>query len=115
MQSGHPSNCRIAGCNKHAVSALGSQQLCLPHFVDITFAEAGRTLECCTGGQPVDRERLAWLLAEAPAIVKVLVEDPAAADDALQDRILELLLCLANLHEYVKHHAVPPGSASGDS
>ena len=49
---------------------------------------------------------LEWLLSDALAIVKNLEESADQPDPDQRDRMLELLLILANLHEYVAHHSV---------
>ena len=49
---------------------------------------------------------LEWLLADALAIVKNLEEDAGKPNPEQRDRMLELLLILANLHEYVAHHSI---------
>jgi len=49
---------------------------------------------------------LEWLLADALAIVKNLEEEVGEPNPEQRDRMLELLLILANLHEYVAHHSV---------
>jgi len=47
-----------------------------------------------------------WLLADALAVVKNLEEGAGDPNPDQRDRMLELLLILANLHEYVAHHSV---------
>ena len=47
-----------------------------------------------------------WLLADALAVVKNLEEGAGDPNPEQRDRMLELLLILANLHEYVAHHSV---------
>ena len=49
---------------------------------------------------------LEWLLADALAIVKNLEEAAAEPNPNQRERMLELLLVLANLHEYVAHHSI---------
>lgn len=49
---------------------------------------------------------LEWLLADALAIVKNLEEGAGEPNSEQRDRMLELLLILANLHEYVAHHSI---------
>ena len=52
---------------------------------------------------PADVE---WLLSDALAIVKNLEEKASDPHPQQRDRMLELLLMLANLHEYVAHHSI---------
>jgi len=47
-----------------------------------------------------------WLLSDALAIVKNLEEKADTPQPEQRDRMLELLLMLANLHEYVAHHSI---------
>ena len=52
---------------------------------------------------PADVE---WLLSDALPIVKNLEEKAGDPQPEQRDRMLELLLKLANLHEYVAHHSI---------
>jgi hypothetical protein len=54
----------------------------------------------------LDPHDLEWLLSDALAIVKNLEEGAGDPNPDQRDRMLELLLILANLHEYVAHHSV---------
>jgi hypothetical protein len=54
----------------------------------------------------LDPQDLEWLLSDALAIVKNLEEGAGDPNPDQRDRMLELLLILANLHEYVAHHSV---------
>jgi hypothetical protein len=46
------------------------------------------------------------LLADAHATLNALSEVAAKHGLAQQGRILELLLCIANLNDYIAHHSV---------
>lgn len=65
-----------------------------------------QALQDCRAGQPVDSKMLEWLLTDALVIVNNLEEGVEGPDAQQRDRMLELLLILANLHEYVAHHSV---------
>ena len=57
-------------------------------------------------GWTLDAASLEWVLSDALAVVKNL-EDSAEEPNAEQrDRMLELLLSIANLHEFLAHHSV---------
>jgi len=49
---------------------------------------------------------LEWLLSDALVIVKNLEEGAGEPVPQQRERMLDLLLMLANLHEYVAHHSV---------
>ena len=86
--------------------ALAGVQLCLDHFVDEAFVRTDEALSRCREGRAIDSNGLQWLLSDALAVVKNLEEGADEPKPEQRDRMLELLLVLANVHEYVAHHAV---------
>lgn len=99
-------SCRREACPNAIPVALASEQLCLDHFLDEAFIRTDQALQGCRSGRSIDAKGLEWLLADALAIVKNLEEGAAEPKAEQRDRMLELLLILANLHEYVAHHSV---------
>jgi hypothetical protein len=99
--------CRITGYGQQALPDLTAESLCLDHFLDQTFARATQALELCQQTQPLDPNALEWLLADAHIVAQTLVGDPDGHEPGQRERLLELLLCLSNLQEYVRHHSVP--------
>jgi hypothetical protein len=85
---------------------LAGEQLCLDHFLDEAFLRTDEILERARLGEALDPNDLEWLLSDALAIVKNLEEGAGNPTPDQRDRMLELLLILANLHEYVAHHSV---------
>jgi hypothetical protein len=106
MPSAGSANCQRPGCAKPSPSALASTQLCLDHFLDEAFVRTDQALTRCREGSPLSKDNLEWLLADALATVKNLEESADEPQPEQRDRMLELLLILANLHEYVAHHSV---------
>jgi hypothetical protein len=100
------SACRHTECGNEIPHCLSSEQLCLDHFLDEAFTRTDAALQRCHSGQAMDAAGLEWLLADALTIVNNLDDDPVERSDDQQDRMLELLLILANLHEYVAHKPV---------
>lgn len=99
-------SCRKTQCVNSIPPALVAERLCLNHFLDEAFMRADHTLELCREGSAINASELEWLLADALAIVNNLDDEPPESDPELRDRMLELLLILANLHEYVAHHSI---------
>jgi hypothetical protein len=99
-------SCRRAQCTKSIPVALANERLCLDHFLDEAFVRTDQTFDRCREGRAMTSGDVEWLLADALAIVKSLEEDTGDPDPQQRDRMLELLLTLANLHEYVAHHSV---------
>ncbi len=98
--------CRRVECANPIPAALAAERLCLNHFLDEAFTRADHTLGLCRDGRGINASELEWLLADALAIVNNLEDESAESNLDLRDRMLELLLILANLHEYVAHHSI---------
>ena len=98
--------CHRSGCANSAPPALFSAQLCLDHFLDEAFVRSDQALTQCREGAPLSKEGLEWLLSDALATVKNLEDSAEEPCPEQRDRMLELLLMLANVHEYVAHHDV---------
>lgn len=106
MSASEPGSCRKVSCANSIPPSLLAEQLCLDHFLDEAFVRTDLALERCRAGQPIDALGLEWLLADALTIVNNLDDEPSARTPEQRDRMLELLLLLANLHEYVAHRPV---------
>lgn len=98
--------CRRGACSNAIPDALVAERLCLDHFLDEAFVRTDQALQGCRIGQAVDAKTLEWLLSDALVIVNNLEDALEGPDQHQRDRMLELLLILANLHEYVAHHSV---------
>ena len=99
-------SCHRPGCAKPIPRSLSAEQLCLDHFLDEAFIRTDHAMENCREGKFVSASSLEWLLSDALATVKNLEEGAADPNPEQRDRMLELLLILANLNEYVAHHSV---------
>ena len=96
-------SCRKRACANAIPASLVSEQLCLDHFLDEACIRTDQALERCRAGQPIDSVGVEAMLADALVIVNHLDEEPEPRSNQQRDRMLELLLSLANLHEYVAH------------
>ncbi len=65
-----------------------------------------QTFDRCRDGRAMTPGDVEWLLADALAVVKNLEEDTGEPDPQQRERMLELLLILANLHEHVANRSV---------
>jgi hypothetical protein len=106
MNVGRSVACRHEACSKAIPRALSAEQLCLDHFLEEAFLRTDQAMQGCQGGHAIDAKTLEWLLSDALLIVNNLEEGAETPDAHQRDRMLELLLILANLHEYVAHHSI---------
>jgi hypothetical protein len=74
--------------------------------LDDAFTRVARTLEVCRHGQPLDSATLEWLTNQGDLAVRLLSQDGMTKVSDERTKLLELLLCLANVQEYVRHHSV---------
>lgn len=106
MNSAVTAGCRKGGCTRQIPSGLSAEQLCLDHFLDEAFSRTEESFRSCQNGVPLKPEILEWVLSDALSVVKNLEESADAPNPDQRDRMLELLLIIANLHEYLAHHSV---------
>ena len=104
--------CRRAPCANLIPPSLAGEQICLDHFLDEAFRRTDEVMERCREGHAIDPRILEQLLADSLAVVTNLEEGATEPDPEKRDRMLELLLSLANLHEYAAHHAINLGPLS---
>lgn len=98
--------CRRAPCARSIPTALASEQLCLDHFLDEAFVRTNDIYNRCREQTSIGSAELEWVLSDALLIVKNLEEGAGEDVSEQRERMLDLLLMLANLHEYVAHHSV---------
>jgi hypothetical protein len=104
--------CRRSACGNLIPPSLATEAVCLNHFLDDAFRRTDEAMERYREGRPIDSSRLERLLADALAIVNNLEEGASDPQPEDRERMLELLLSLANLHEYAAHHSISLGPAS---
>lgn len=96
----------MVGCGQGVRAPLAQEALCLDHYIEHASARLRAALELCEQCQPVDGHILNWLLADADFAVQALCQDGRAHSPVQRDKLLELLLGLTNLQEYLRHHSV---------
>lgn len=99
-------SCRVVGCDQGVPPALAHEQLCLDHYLDQAFTRLRGAFEHCHRGQPLDPRTLDWLLAHADYAVQSLAQSGGSRSPTQRVKLLDLLLGLANLQEYLRHHSV---------
>jgi hypothetical protein len=104
--------CRRTPCSNLIPPSLAGEQMCLDHFLDEAFVRSDRIMERFREGNSLDSELVERLLADALTIVTNLEEGASEPNPRDRERMLELLLSLANLHEYAAHHSISMGRVS---
>ena len=99
-------HCQIDACCKPVPTVLAQQGVCLDHYLDEAFTQTAAALRLCQQGQPLDPRTIDWLLAQGDFTVQLLAKSNNMQSLQQRSRVLELLLCLTNVHEYLRHHSV---------
>jgi hypothetical protein len=81
--------------------------VCLAHYLDNAFARVASALEMRRRGKPLDSSTLDWLQEQGDFTVQLLSKGGHEQNVAERSRLLELLLCLANVQEYTEQSAGP--------
>jgi hypothetical protein len=99
--------CRAESCAEEVLPPLAGEGVCLDHFVEMVIRSADGIRARCLKGEPADEDAVQWLFSDAQHTVRALASEGEIADPSQNEKLLELLLCLANLQDYVSHHSLP--------
>lgn len=93
--------CRVGACSAPIPASLTRQGACLAHYLDEVFTRISAVQERCRQKELPDSRTVNWLSQQGDLAVTLLSGDgPHSSED--RARLLELLLCLANLHESMR-------------
>lgn len=94
--------CRIDTCSEPIPLPLSQQGVCLLHYLDRAFTKVDEALALCQRGGTPDAATLDWLLIQGDFAVGLLSKGTARSSEQ-RGRLLEFLLCLANVRECMRH------------
>ena len=97
--------CHIDTCSEVVPASLAPQGICLIHYLDLAFTRVDAALTFCQSGGTPDSSTLDWLLAQGDFAVTLLSKKDGARTSDQRGRLLELLLCLANVRECLRQRA----------
>jgi hypothetical protein len=95
--------CQEPNCTLEVPAVLEIDGLCLNHYLEGAFDRLRGATEDFQIGQDVERQTMDWLLAQVDIAVRVLAQEDAHWDDDQRSKLVQLLLGVANLNEYVRH------------
>ena len=103
-----PRTCQVGACTRSVPARLAQQQTCVSHYLDDAFTKASTALRLCQAGEPVEPELIERLAAHGDIAVDLLAKYDDHQVAEMRARLLELLLCLTNVHQYLRNHSVAP-------
>jgi hypothetical protein len=97
--------CKRDGCTAVVPPTLTAENLCVDHYLEDAIERLEEAVTSCRDGHVVAPGTLDKLRNHADFAVTFLAEH--SADDSLRQKemLLQFLLGLANLHEYLSHNA----------
>jgi hypothetical protein len=98
--------CRADGCGNLVFPTLSAEGVCMDHYLERVFLQMGMAMEMCQQCRPVEFGTFDWLLSQGEFAAATLANKNSGASSMHRTRLLEVLLCLSNLNEYVRHHSV---------
>ena len=97
--------CHIDACSEAVPASLTPQGICLIHYLEEAFTKVDTALTFCQSGGTPDSATLDWLLEQGDFAVALLSKKDGARTSDQRGRLLELLLCLANVRECLRQRA----------
>jgi hypothetical protein len=97
--------CHMPGCSDAVPPALTQEALCLAHYLEAAMFQLETAAGLCREGQPVQAQALDQLHEQAEFAVQFLADGTADDTSCKKEQLLQFLLGLANLHQYLSHHA----------
>ena len=97
--------CHSGGCRAEVPYGFSEWNLCLEHYLEYANVKLENAAEDFRGGLGVDGETLDWLLHQVDFVVETIGNDAVTLSEEQRSRLLQLLLGVANLNEYIRHEA----------
>ena len=98
--------CHVGACSAPISPMLSREGVCLTHYLDDVFTRVSAIQARCEQSEFPDARTVNWLRRQGDLAVTLLSgEGPGSAED--RSRLLDLLLCLANLHESLRRPQFP--------
>jgi hypothetical protein len=97
--------CRIEGCTASAWPARSGERTCIHHFIALALAQLAAALEACQSGKRVRRSTLDDLAQKADCAVMFLANPVRSDFSRHSEQMLDLILGVANLQEFLSRNA----------
>lgn len=106
VNPGMQKSCRASKCQATVPPTLVQESLCLDHYIEQGLARVRESLTVCRDGRELDPRMIDWLFTGAEFAVQTLAKGVPPETPEQRELLLELLLSLTNLQEYLRHHSV---------
>ncbi len=97
--------CHSGDCRTEVPSGFNDGGLCFEHYLQAAMCKLDTSVSRFRDGRGVDRATLEWLIVQVEFVVEAIDNDASSLTGDQKARLLELLLGIANLTEYIRHSA----------
>ena len=98
-------SCHMMGCPDSVPPALTQEALCMEHYLEGAMHQLETAAALCREGHPIQPAALDQLHMQAEFAVHFLADGSGDDSTCKKEQLLQFLLGLANLHQYLSHHA----------
>ena len=102
--------CAATGCSEEIPAALETEGLCLQHYLEKAFHNLAAVTLDFQCGRDIDDRAMEWLLSQVDFAVESLGQENAPWTAEQRSLLLELILGIANLNEFMRHSKMVTGS-----
>lgn len=99
--------CQVGACDGRVPPHLVHAGMCLSHYLDQVFSRVSNALESRRKGKTLDVRTVQWLQHQGDFVVQLLSSHNRDLSAEQRVRLMELILCLANVHEYSDRNPGP--------
>jgi len=93
----------MVACGQNVPDQLSQDHLCLEHFVEHTYARAEHAVESYQQDLPFRLDAVEWMFEDAKFSLMALLR---SSDRPYREGLSELMICIANLHEFVRYNTM---------
>lgn len=97
--------CHSAGCGIEVSAVFNDRGLCLDHYLQTVAYKLDASASRFRDGQGIDSDTLYWLLVQVDFVVEAIGDEASSLTPDQRTRLLELLLGIANLNEFIRLHS----------
>lgn len=101
--------CPAPRCTVEIPASLEIEGLCLQHYLEKAFHKLAAVTLDFQCERDIDYQAMEWLLAQVSFAVDSLAQEDAQWDAEQRSMLLELILGIANLNEYMRHSKMVVG------
>jgi len=97
--------CHSEGCRIELPAGFSEKGLCLDHYLQAATYKLDVAASRFCSREAIDSETLDWLLVQVDFVMEAIGDETSSLNAEQRTRLLELLLGIANLNEYIRRNA----------